>query len=56
MLWLTLVIGYLVAGFITAAVTMYIFPSGDGFRPVTLMVTAIVVFTLLWPVLVLLAL
>ena len=57
MLWFTLLIGYLVAGLITAAVTMYIFPPVEGFRPhIALLITTLVVYTLLWPVLVLLAL
>ncbi len=56
MLFHAFVIGYLVVGFITAGVTLYIFPSRDGYRPdVTLVVFAITTFTLLWPVLVLLA-
>ena len=48
---------YLVVGFIIARVTLCIFPSRNGYRPnVTLVVSAITTFTLLWPLLVLLAL
>ena len=56
MLGSTAVIGYLIAGLITAGITMYVFPAVEGFRPKMLtVITAVSVFTAFWPVLVLLA-
>ena len=47
---------YLIAGIITAAVTIRVFPPMEGFRPrLSLLLLAITVFVLFWPVLVLLA-
>ncbi|MCZ6656802.1 MAG: hypothetical protein O7C67_05855 [Gammaproteobacteria bacterium] len=57
MLMSTGTISYLLVGLITAGITMYIFPPMEGFRPkLSIVMTAIVVFTLLWPAIVLMAL
>ena len=54
MLWLIM---YLVVGCVTAAVTMYVFPPIEGFRPrFFTVVSACTVFILLWPILAILAL
>lgn len=55
MLW-PWVLGYLVAGAVTTSVTFFVFPPMEGFRPhLALKLLAFLVFMVLWPVLLALA-
>jgi hypothetical protein len=57
MFWPVITCAYLLAGMITAGVTLTVFPPVEGFHPRPgIIVLALITFTLLWPVLVGLAL